>query len=64
MSLSGTARYQLSAAVSAPGSAIAFASASANAGACCALDAAIPDNVKVPRPRFRYHSGIRGSWKK
>jgi hypothetical protein len=63
-SLSGIARYQLSAAVSAPDSAIACASASANAGARCALDSANPDNVKVPRPRFKYHSGIRGSWKK
>src|SRR5258708_36870523 len=62
-SLSGTARYQLSAAVNAPGSAIAFASASANAGACCALDSTRPDSVNVPRPRVRYRSGIQGSWK-
>jgi hypothetical protein len=63
-SLSGTARYQLSAAVSAPGSVMAFASASANAGACSARDFTRPDSVNVPRPRVIYHSGIRGNWKK
>src|ERR1700691_5558672 len=59
---SGIARYQLIAAVRAPGSLIARASRSAAAGVCPACRSDLAN--KEPLRRSIDHSGMRGNWKR
>ena len=60
---SGIARHQLTAAVNAPGAAIARASRSAHSGVCPCARRNFDSPVAVPRLPTKTRSGMRGSWK-